>query len=69
MTADEYLNEVLASQALGDDSDEVKTLQKHRGEVEKLNHAMCVWAFSELKIRITREDTENSGHERRCGSC
>lgn len=36
MTADEYLNEVLASQALGDDSDEVKALQKHRADVEKL---------------------------------
>lgn len=36
MTVDEYLNEVLASQALGDDSDEVKVLQKHRGDVEKL---------------------------------
>ncbi len=36
MTADEYLSEVLASQALGDDSDEVKSLQKHRANVEKL---------------------------------
>jgi hypothetical protein len=36
MTADEYLRDVLDSQALGDDSDEVKTLQKHRAEVEKL---------------------------------
>lgn len=36
MTADEYLYEVLASQALGDDSDEVKALQKHRADVEKL---------------------------------
>jgi hypothetical protein len=36
MTADEYLGEVLASQALGDDSDEVKALQKHRADVEKL---------------------------------
>jgi hypothetical protein len=34
MTADEYLYEVLASQALGDDSDEIKALQKHRAEVE-----------------------------------
>ena len=36
MTADEYLREVLDSQALGDDSDEVKALQKHRADVEKL---------------------------------
>ena len=36
MTADEYLSNVLASQALGDDSDEVKALQKHRADVEKL---------------------------------
>jgi len=35
MTADEYLKEVLAYQALGDDSDEVKALQKHRADVEK----------------------------------
>jgi len=38
MTADEYLQEILASQALGDDSDEVKALQKHRADVEKLIH-------------------------------
>jgi len=36
MTADEYLQEILASQALGDDNDEVKALQKHRADVEKL---------------------------------
>src|SRR4051812_20971052 len=36
MTADEYLKEVLASQVLGDDSDEVKALQEHRADVEKL---------------------------------
>jgi hypothetical protein len=36
MTADEYLREILASQELGDDSDEVKALQKHRADVEKL---------------------------------
>lgn len=36
MTADEYLQVILASQALGDDSDEVKALQKHRADVEKL---------------------------------
>jgi len=36
MTANEYLYDVLASQALGDDSDEVKALQKHRADVEKL---------------------------------
>ena len=36
MTADEYLREVLDSQALGDDSDEVKVLQKHRAAVEKV---------------------------------
>jgi hypothetical protein len=29
--------------------------------------ARCGWALSELKIRITREDIENSDHERRCG--
>src|SRR5450755_2608510 len=32
-------------------------------------HARCGWVFSELKIRITREDIENSGHEQRCGNC
>src|ERR1700756_5913851 len=36
MTADEYLREVLDSQALGDESAEVKALQKHRADVEKL---------------------------------
>jgi len=36
MTPDEYLKEVLASQALVDESDEVKALQKHRADVEKL---------------------------------
>src|SRR5215470_10820322 len=36
MTPDEYLQEILASQALGDDSDEVKALQQHRADVEKL---------------------------------
>jgi hypothetical protein len=36
MTADEYLREVLASQTLGDDSDEIKALQKHSADVEKL---------------------------------
>jgi hypothetical protein len=36
MTADEYLKDVLASQALGDVSNEVKALQKHRADVEKL---------------------------------
>src|ERR1700682_124646 len=36
MTADEYLYDILASQALGDDSDEVKTLQEHRVDVETL---------------------------------
>ena len=36
MTINSYLSEILASQALGDDSDEIKALQKHRAEVEKL---------------------------------
>jgi hypothetical protein len=36
MTADEYLRGILDSQALRDDSDEVKALQKHRADVEKL---------------------------------
>lgn len=36
MSANDYLYDVLASQALGDESDEVKALQKHRAEVEKL---------------------------------
>jgi hypothetical protein len=36
MTVDEYLREVLDSQALGDDSDEIKAVQKHRADVEKL---------------------------------
>lgn len=35
MTADEYLIDVLASQALGDNSDEVKAMQSHRADVEK----------------------------------
>jgi hypothetical protein len=36
MTADEYLKNLLASQALGDESDEVKALQTHRADVEKV---------------------------------
>jgi hypothetical protein len=36
VTANEYLKEVLVSQDLGDDSDEMKALQKHRAEVEKI---------------------------------
>lgn len=36
MTADEYLSQVLASQSLGDGSDEVKAMQTHRADVEKL---------------------------------
>ena len=36
MTADEYLNEVLVSQNLEEGSDEIKALQKHRAEVEKV---------------------------------
>jgi len=32
-------------------------------------HARYGWEFSELKIRITREDIENSDHEQRCGNC
>lgn len=36
MTANDYLAKVLASQTLGDDSEELKALQKHRAEVEKI---------------------------------
>lgn len=36
MTTNEYLAKVLASQTLGDDSDELKALQAHRAKVEKL---------------------------------
>lgn len=36
MTTNEYLANVLASQSLGDESDELKALQKRRAEVEKL---------------------------------
>lgn len=36
MTTTEYLNEVLKSQNLADDSDEMQALIKHRGDVESL---------------------------------
>jgi len=36
MSANTYLADILASQALADDSDEVKALQEHRADVEKL---------------------------------
>jgi hypothetical protein len=36
MTTNDYLAKVLASQTLADDSTELKTLQQHRAEVEKL---------------------------------
>ena len=36
MTINDYLSKVLASQSLGDESDELKTLQGHRADVEKL---------------------------------
>src|SRR5262245_26426721 len=36
MNDNEYLKQVLASQNLGEDSEELKTLQKHREKVEKL---------------------------------
>jgi hypothetical protein len=36
MTTSEYLNEVLESQELDDDSKELKELQEHRADVEKL---------------------------------
>lgn len=36
MSANDCLYHILASQALGDESDEVKALQKHRADVEKL---------------------------------
>lgn len=62
MTADEYLNEVLASQAMGDDSDEVKALQKHRADVEKLirdsfkDNALTIrYAGSKAKGTMNRE--------------
>src|SRR5580693_5415150 len=36
MTTNEYLNEVLESQKLADDSKELKELQAHRADVEEL---------------------------------
>ncbi len=36
MTTNEYLNEVLQSQTLADDSEEMKELQEHRADVESL---------------------------------
>lgn len=36
MTANDYLAKVLASQTLGDDSEELKALQERRAEVEKI---------------------------------
>ena len=62
MTADEYLHDVLDSQALGDDSDEVKALQKHRADVEKLlrdnfkDSALTIrYAGSKAKGTMNRE--------------
>ena len=62
MTADEYLQEVLASQALSDDSDEIKALQKHRADVEKLirdkfkDSALTIrYAGSKAKGTMNRE--------------
>jgi hypothetical protein len=62
MTADEYLSEVLASQALGDDSDELKALQTHRADVEKLirdnfkNTALTIrYAGSKAKGTMNKE--------------
>lgn len=62
MTADEYLKDVLASQTLGDDSDEVKALQKHRADVEKLirdnfpNTALTIrYAGSKAKGTMNKE--------------
>lgn len=62
MTADEYLREVLESQCLGDDSDEVKALQKHRADVEKLirenfnNTALAIrYAGSKAKGTMNKE--------------
>lgn len=39
MTASEYLADVLASQTIRDDSDEIKALQAHRAEVESVLRA------------------------------
>ena len=62
MTADEYLSEVLASQALGDDSDELNALQTHRADVEKLirdnfkNTALTIrYAGSKAKGTMNKE--------------
>ena len=62
MTADEYLSEVLASQALGDDSEELKALQTHRSDVEKLirdnfkNTALTIrYAGSKAKGTMNKE--------------
>ena len=62
MTANEYLYDVLVSQALTDDSDEVKALQKHRVDVEKLlrdefkDSALTIrYAGSKAKGTMNRE--------------
>ncbi|HVB55959.1 MAG TPA: hypothetical protein VNE63_05925 [Candidatus Acidoferrales bacterium] len=62
MTADEYLSELLTSQALGDDSDELKALQTHRADVEKLirdnfkNTALTIrYAGSKAKGTMNKE--------------
>jgi len=62
MTANEYLYDVLASQALTDDSDEIKALQKHRADVEKLlrdefkDSALTIrYAGSKAKGTMNRE--------------
>lgn len=62
MNADEYLKDVLESQALGDDSDEVKALQKHRADVEKViresfkDTALAIrYAGSKAKGTMNRE--------------
>jgi hypothetical protein len=39
------------------------------GEKKFARNERYEWEFSELKIRITREDIENSGQKQRCESC
>jgi len=62
MSANDYLYDILASQALGDESDEVQALQKHRADVEKLlcdhfkgSSPTIRYAGSKAKCTMNRE--------------
>lgn len=49
MTTNEYLNQVLESQNLGDDSEELKQLQAHRADVEELLRAKFKDSFPTIR--------------------